>query len=291
MFLKVKEYDNGKPIIFGLNAMRTPYSVAVKATDVLTSFDSRKVVPEGSFVVSIGNEIRFLPRTRLKLATATNTNTVTLKAPCASFKVGDVLRAMAGYAVLIVDGTPATNDVVTLRINGVNYSVTVGATQTVAAVAALLAALVIPDVTLTQVGSTGRVIVTAKDSYKIDVLSSSNAMAVRINTTDPGYLGDCILPLGTISSIAAPNPAGERVVTLAGNSAYVLPVDSPIGVTVDKFLGIYPEQLDLTELPVEHIAPIYHADGVYENNLPYIDNQVKRTLHGLNIEKKFYANA
>lgn len=291
MFLKVKEYDNGKPILFGLNAMRTPFSVAVKAADLENAADYRKVVPEGSFVVSVGGNIRFLPRTRLKTATATNSALVSLKTPSASFKVGDVLRAVAGYAEIHLSGAAATNDVVTLRVNGVNYSITVGPTQTIAAAAALVAGLTIPDVTLTQVGSTGKIIAVCKDSYKLDVLSSAPALVANVITTDPGYFGDAVLPLGTISSIAAANNAGERVVTLAGNAAYVLPENAPVGVDVEKFLGIYPEQLDLTELPVEHIAPIYHADGVYENNLPYIDNQVKRILHGLNINKKFYANA
>lgn len=290
MFLKVKEYDNGKPIIFGLNAMRTPFSVAVKAIDLEANADARKVVPEGSFVVSVGGNIRFLPRTRLKLATDTASPAVTLKTPSASFKVGDVLKAVAGYAELHISGTATGGDIVTLRVNGVNYSVTVG-TATPVATAALVAALAIPDVTLTHDGTTGKVVMVAKDSYKLDVTSSAAALSARIVSTDPGYFGDALLPLGSIQSIAAANPAGERVVTLAGNAAYVLPENTPIGIDVDKFLGIYPEQLDLTELPVEHIAPIYHADGVYQDNLPYIDNQVKRILHGLNINKKFYANA
>ena len=290
MYLKVKEYDNGKPIIFGLNAMRTPFSVAVKALDIAPTAEAKKLVPEGSFVVSVGDDIRFLPRTRLKLATATNSASITLKAPSASFKIGDVIRAVAGYAELHLSGAAATGDIVTLRVNNVNYSATVEGTQTVAATAALVAALVIPDVTITQVGSTGKVILVAKDSFKLDVFSSSPALVANVYSTEPGYFGDAVLPLGTVLSIAAPNTAGERVITLAGNAAYVLPIDTPVGVTVDKYLGIYPEQLDLTELPVEHIAPIYHADGVYEANLPYCDSQLKRTLSGLNINKKFYAN-
>lgn len=290
MFLKIKEYDNGKPIIFGLNAMRTPYSVAVKASDLTSNAEARKVVPEGSFVVSVGGEIRFLPRTRLKLATATNSPAVTVKAPCANFKVGDTLRAVAGYAEINLAGTYADDDILTINVNGTNYSVTASGDTNVT-LAGKLAALTIPNVTLTQVAGSGKVVAIAKDSYKLTVHCTGAGAFIQVNTTDHGYFGDYLLPLGTIASIGAANNAGERVLTLAANAAYVLPVNTPVGVDVEKFLGIYPEQLDLTELPVEHIAPIYHADGVYENNLPYCDNQIKRTLHGLNINPKFYANA
>lgn len=50
MYLKVKEYDNGKPIIFGLNAMRTPFSVAVKALDIAPTAEAKKLVPAGYIV-------------------------------------------------------------------------------------------------------------------------------------------------------------------------------------------------------------------------------------------------
>lgn len=290
MYLKIAEYDNGKPILFGSNAMRTPFSVAVKGVDISDSANNRKLIPEGAFIVDIGGTVRFLPRTRLHAASATNSAVLTLKAPHFAFKVGDVVRAVAGYAHVDVTGTPTTGAVLTLRIDNVNYSVTTTASETtLASIATLLAGLTIPNVTLTASGS--RVTVIARDSYSISAYSSNPAVGLDVVSTEPGYFGECVMPLGTVLSIGAVDGNGNRPITLAGNAAYVLPANTPVGVTVNKFLGIFPEQLDLTDNPVQHIAPFFHADGVYENNLPYVDNQIKRQLHGLNICKKFYAAA
>lgn len=298
MFLKVTSYDNGKPILFGLNCMRTPFSIAVKAADILPDSNNKKVVYEGSFIVEVNGEIRFLPRTRVKNAVATNSPTITLKMPCNSFKVGDVLKAQAGFGTLVFDGTIATGNIVTVAFDGVNYSSTATSGQDTPGkmltkwIADNNAALTTAGITVTQRGADANMAtVVARDSLKVDVNTTGVGQLARLVSTEAGYLGGCIVPLGTISSIAAAAPNGERVVTLSANAAYALPAETPVGVDVNKFLGIYNEQLDLTELPVEHLAPIYHADGVYENNLPYIDKQIKRVLHGLNINKKFYKNA
>ena len=63
-YLKIKKYSNGKPIIFGLSTMSTPYSVSVRKADVQQDKDGYYTVPEGSFVVSIAGQARFLPRSR-----------------------------------------------------------------------------------------------------------------------------------------------------------------------------------------------------------------------------------
>lgn len=298
MFLKVTSYDNGKPILFGLHCMRTPFSVSLKGVDVLPNLDSKKLVSEGSFIVDVNGVIRFLPRTRLAAAAATNSANLTLKAPSYTFKVGDVLKAQAGFGTLQFEGTVATGNTITVRIDGVNYTSTATGTQdTVGKLMTLwiadnTTALTTAGIVVTQRGADSPMAtIAAKDSYKVDVHSTGVGLSGRVLSTEAGYLGNAVLPLGTILSIATPNNAGERVVTLAANAAYALPANSPVGVDVDKFLGIYNEQLDFTELPVEHLAPIYHADGVYENNLPYCDLQIKRVLHGLNINKKFYKSA
>jgi hypothetical protein len=289
-FLKVTEFENGKPILFGQNSSRTPFSVAVKAVDIQPNSQAKKVIAEGSFIAAVGSDIRVLPRTKAKNATATNSAIVALKAPCQTFKVGDVLRAMAGYAEINLSGAAATGDTVTVRVNRINYSITVAGTQTIAAAATLVAALTIPNVTLTQVGSTGKIIAVAQDSFSLAVTSSNAALVTTVTSTEPGFFGNQFLPLGTIQSISAANSSEERDITLSGNAAYVVPANTIIGVDVEKLLGVYPEQLDLTDLPVVHVAPVYHADGVYEKNLPYVDAQIKRVLHGLNINKQFYGN-
>lgn len=289
MYLKVQSFSNGKPILFGMNAARTPFSVALNASDIQFDAENRRTLPEGTFIAKIGSSVRPLPRTRTNAAVATNSAAVQLKVPNTAFKVGDVLRAVACQASVVLSGTPVEGDIVTVRVDNVNYSVTVDHpddSPTLGFVATQIAALVIPGVTLTAIGSS--VLFTGTDSYKLTVHSSSPALITTVYSTDPGYLGANILPLGTIASIGAPDSQNRRTVTLAANAAYALPVNTPVGVEYSKLLGIYPDPLDFTEDPVIHIAPVFHCDGVYENNLPYCDKEIKRVLHGLNINSKFF---
>lgn len=297
MYLKIKKYNNGKPIIYGLDRFSAPFGVNMAAADILPASDYKQEIPEGMFVVQVGAKARFLPRAKTKFAVATNSANVTLKAPCFSFAVGDVLYAKACFAEVAFNGSYATGDVVTLVIDGVSYSATVGATQTGAGAAAAFvsansAALLTAGVTVAAKGSTNTITLIGTDAYSIAAYASAGGASIQVNTTDAGYLGDHPVPLGTILSIAAASSVDEsRVVTLAANAAYALPAGVSVGVTVDKFLGIYPDPLDFTDEAVWHIAPIYEANGVYESNLPYVDGQVKRNLSLLNINKYFYKKA
>lgn len=300
-FIRVQKFNNGKPIIFGLNRIATPYSVVAKDSVVLPNADSLKLVTEGSFVAQVGNEVRFLPRTRVKgtsgagniNGTATNSAQLTLKAPSFSFKVGDVLYPQGCYGELVFAGTFTAGDVYTVRVGTANYSITAPASPTAATVAALFVsthatALLAAGVMATQRGSSGSVSLFGTDSYPVATASSSGSVSITLNTTDTGYLGDSILPLGTILSIGPASASGERVITLVANAAYVIPANAILGVAIDKHLGIYPEPLDLTAEPIQHIAPIAECDGVYEQNLPYVDEQLKRIHTQLYINKRFY---
>lgn len=292
MYLRVKEFTGSKPILYGQTSVRTPYGCTITEGDILPDALGKKTIPEGMFLVGIGSTVRFLPRAKAKTAVATNSAAITLTSPSMLFKVGDVVTNVAGYAEVTFGGTIGSGDVFTLQIAGVNYSTTSGGT-TAAAVAAVYVtdnatALLAAGVTVTQKASTGTVILRANDAYPINTYASNGTASISVNTTDAGHLGDMVIPLGTISSIAAPNAAGERVITLAANAAYALPAGSNIGVAVDTYLGIYPYNLDLSEQPMEHIAPICEADGVYEQNLPYCDAQLKRRFRDLRINKRFY---
>jgi hypothetical protein len=293
MYLKIKEFTGDKPILFGQTNYRAPFGVVIAEQDILADINAMKTIPEGMFVVEVGDKARFLPRAITKNAIATNSPTITLKSPCQTFKVGDVLYQVAGYAEVTFGGTVAQNDVITLKIGDANYSVTAGSSPTGATVAAAFVtdhatALLAKGATISQKGSTATLVIKATDALELGYAASSGAISVTVNTSTPGFLGDNILPLGTISSIAAVNTSGERVVTLAGNAAYTVPANCRIGVSVNKYLGIYPFKLDFTETPMSHLAPIAECDGVYEQNLPYIDSQLKRVFSDLRINKRFY---
>lgn len=293
MYLSIKRFSNGKPIIFGSNNLRTPYSVSMSEQHIRQAFSGKRLVPEGMFIASVNNVAKFLPRTKLVNATVTTTPTITLKAPCFQFTQGDVLYANAGYGELIFAGNPAASDVVTVVINNINYAVTVGASPTPVTVAAAWitansSALTTAGITATQRASTGSVILTATDAHKVFSFSSNGNFRAELNSTEPGCLGSSILPLGTILAIGNPDVNENRIITLAANSSMVLPANISVGVKFDEILGIYPDPLDFTDEPVMHIAPICGADGVYENNLPYIDKEIKSIMSDLKINNKFF---
>lgn len=306
VFARIRSFDNGKPILYGQTTRRSPFGVVIKAEDLQPNYEGWKLVEGGVFIVGIGNNTRVLPRTTVKgtynsntEGTSTSSPTLTLNNPSYSFKVGDVIYSVACYAeVHFAAGTYAENDTVTLEINNVKYSVTAGANDdTPEEIAALYAsgstydAMVANGLRVTRTGALLQIY--APDAYSIKAYSSNKTVTINVRTTEPGYFGDRNEPIGTILAIAPPTSrSGERVITLAANAAYVIPANSRVGVQVDEFgwLGIYDEPCDFSDEPVRHLAPIAEADGVYEQNLPYCDMQLKRKFNDLRIFKRFYRN-
>lgn len=293
MFLKIKKFNAEVPILYGLNSMRAPYGVNMVADDILMDAEGQKTVPEGMFIVEVDGDVRFLPRTRLKVAAATNSPNITIKSPTCSFKTGDTLFAGA-YGRVVFGGSVAASDVITLRIGNVSYSVTSAGTSLTAIpglfVTAHAAALSARGITITALGSTSTLEVKATDVYVVSGMSSAGTLTVTTSTPN-GEAGMFMMPIGSILSIGAEQADKSRVITLAANAAYSLPADSPVGVRVDKYIGIYPDALDFTEEPLRHVAPIVEADGVYESNLPYVDASLKREFEQLRINKSFYKAA
>lgn len=293
MYIKTRSYDNGKPIIYGLNSMRAPYGVSMVGADIQPDADLKRTAQEGSFIVGVGAKTRFLPRARVHVTATTSSPNITLRGAGTSayFLPGDVLHMVAGYAEFTFTGAVASGDSAVIKLGNVAYSVTSTGTTLPALAAAFVTAnnvaLTAAGISVTQKGTSATLVVVAKDSHAVAYSTSSGALGVNVNTTEPGYLGDNIVPLGTVLSIA-PVASGNRVLTLAGNASYNVPEGCPIGVMVDNFIGIYPDPLDFTDSPREHIAPIVEADGVYKQNLPYIDEQLCRRFSDLRINKRFY---
>lgn len=286
----------GRAIIYNASAKKVAIiGVEIKSVDVLRNTAGLVVVPEGSFIAHTGTAgnlaARFLPRTRLAAPVLTNSAVISLVAPNAQFKVGDVLFAKHCYARVKFTGTYATDDVITARIAGVTYSAVVGATQTgagaiVAFVAANASALLARGITFAQIGSTAAATIYATDSHAIYFDSSSASSAIVVDTTEVGFLGDNLTPLGTVLALSAENPTTfVRTVTLAANAAYALPIGAIVGINTVEILGLYPDPVDLTNEPVRHFAVISEIAGIYQNNLPYVDLHLKR-LFGLHLNIK-----
>ena len=289
---------NGKAIIFNGSAKKVAINgVELKSADLLLDSEGLAVAPEGSFIAHVGTAgdyaARFLPRTRLNAATLTNSATISLKFPCSQFKVGDVLSARHCFAQIKFTGTYATGDVIAARVAGVTYFATVGATQTGAGaladfITANGAALLTAGVTITQIASGATADIYGNDSYPVYFQSSGSNSHIVLNTTDAGFLGNNLTPLGTILAISTENVTTKvRTVTLAANAAYAVPSGAIVGIEVAEVLGLYPDAVDLTGEPVRHFAVISEIAGIYQNNLPYIDLQLKR-LFGLHLNIKPY---
>lgn len=298
MYLTTQKFiHNGKAIIFNAAAKKVAIDgVEIKSVDVLLNSEGLAIVPEGSFIAHVGVAdsltARFLPRTRLSAPTLTSSATVSLQAPCSQFKVGDTLYAKHSYALVKFIGTFATGDIVTARLGNVTYSSTVGTAQTGSGVladfiTANAAALLVANITLAQVASTASATIYANDSYDVYFSTSSAAAQIVVETTEAGFLGNNLTPLGTILAISGEDSSRVRIVTLAANATQALPINTIVGIDVVEVIGLYPDAVDLTGEPVRHFAVISEIAGIYQNNLPYIDKQLKR-LFGLHLHIKPY---
>ncbi|PLS68526.1 MAG: hypothetical protein CV045_07375 [Cyanobacteria bacterium M5B4] len=72
---------------------------------------------------------------------------------------------------------------------------------------------------------------------------------------------------------------------------FEIPVNTIVTELVREFIGLYPLDIDLTPGSAlesyKTIGAVRVCSGVYENNLPYVDSQIKRELSYLNINKSF----
>jgi hypothetical protein len=222
MYLKVKDFENGKPILYGQNQSRTPFGVNLRDQDVQFDAKGHRTVPEGSFVVEIGGETRFLPRAKTTTLISTSSTQVTVTGPSQSFKDGDTVYYQAGYAKVAIDGTIAANDTFTLEINGLAYTYTAAGTS-IPNLVTLMASggpvnigfggvvtnHTIQGVKATAQGST--LLLQGIDAYSLRVSCSSGNARMTVLTTEPGFLGDCIIPIGTIQSIALDAATGTHL--------------------------------------------------------------------------------
>jgi len=286
MFLKIKKYQGEKPILYGLNSMQAPYGVSMKEDEILSNKEGHKTVPEGMFVVDVEGVVRFLPRTRITAAVTTSDNSIVVKSPHCSFKVGDTLYAQA-YGRVSLDGTSGANHVLTIKIGSDSYSTAVDSAISAAAVTAFVsehaADLLLKNIVVMAGANPSVIEIYASDQHDLAASCTGGSLSTIITP-----LGPSLTPLGSVASISAIDGNGYRTITFAGTLAYDLPAESPVGTTVNKYLGIFPDALDFTEEPFRHLAPIISADGVYERNLPYVDMSIKRALDGLHINKYFY---
>jgi len=285
----VNEFKREVPIIYGATSLLATDAVNLVSSDIQPNAKGRRELPAGLFCARVNGVNRFLPRTRLSTAVAANATTVVLKEPNAQFKANDVLWVLGSYARLTVTAS-VTGTVYYILVNGKLLSVTASsntattlASEIVGATASVAEAFW-ADLNITR-SATGAVVeLFSTDSWSIQ---ASPEITVWTSTND-GYFGNYFAPIGTLSSTVAPTlnaTTGVRTYTLTtpnvANKQF--PANCIVGTIVEKLLGVHIQAVDLTEdAPYTgtefSVAPIRMADGVYENNLPYIDELIKRDV-------------
>lgn len=291
-------YQREKPIVYGPEGLMATSQVTMIADDVLPDSLGRKILPEGMFFAGLTNSDRgrALPRTRLSAALAANATTIELKEPHAQFKNLDELWIIGCYARITFVGT----------VTGTDYRLVVDRDQVIVIpgnnTAATVAAATVTNqatlgftdlgITVRQIGSTATIELFSTDSWSLSAPSE-----LQIVSSDPGYFGNYPTPIGTLTAMNTIQANGSRLFTVSAANAtnIIVPANTIVGTLVNKLLGVHIQSIDLTETAPNSsyefsLSPIRACAGVYENNLPYMDETIRRDplLSQLNINQLFY---
>lgn len=285
-YIQRSNYKQDKQIFIYPTVNETTRNVVIENTNVQLNSDGEREVPPGMFLSLVGSTVRHLPRLTLTTATGTGSTSV-VGTPVFQFTAGDVLYVVEPYAIVTQGGTLAAADTVTVTIE--NHAVVSTATgSSLATNASLIAANINADAYLSQIvkaiASSTSVYVYAKNgisTYTIAVADSSGDLTTAISgSLTKLAIGSAV---GTVSTV----DTATNTITLTGNASVVLPVGTHVGVKTNQIYGLDPLSRDMTEQNKLNIACFTSSTGVMENNLPYIDDDVKRRFPKMNFQTLF----
>jgi len=281
------------PIFFNLNHHITSTTVNLEAIDFLADANGDKSVQAGMFVIkesATSTRGRLLPRTRLATASSTSAATATLGATWQTFKPNDVLFVTAPYTTITIGGTYLATEIVKVTIDGIVNNVVTGSTTnsiiaTTVAAAISANALIGERVRAVTLGAV--IYVFGKNAYDLYSVTTAarnaaddGGSASGTSTAAAAVLSFNTTAVGTVLTVV------NGVLTLAANASVALPIGAPVGIRYAQLLGLYGHSIDFKNTPVRPVAPVIQATGVYESNLPYVDDSIKRQLSRLNIRIK-----
>lgn len=282
-----------KPIFYNLNHHKTPYTVDVYGTDILADENGDKQLPPGMFVVKIAEVARFLARSTVATAFSTSSTSGKLNTPFQTFKVNDVLHLVEPFGTIALGGTYLNTEIVKVTIGGYVLNVVTGSTDN-AVIGNTVAAAINANPSIYALvraisDNAGTIYLYGRDGITAHTLvvaarnaADSGASAAGTATASASTLTVSNTAIGTITAIAT-----DGTVTLAANAGINVPVGARVGVRFTQALGLYGHSIDFKVKPVNTIAPVVEATGVYETNLPYIDEDLRRRFPQLLINKKF----
>ena len=281
------------PIFYNLNGAVYRYSCQLSASDIQADATGLKFVQAGMFVCKQGNTERFLPRANVTGAFSTGSPTGTLGATWEVFKPADQLFLNEPFGFITLGGTYLATEIVKTTIGGYVLDTVTGSTINTAiavTVAASINANPAQSSLVRAVASGVLVFFYGKDGITPHTTTTaarnaadSAGSVAGTSTANAATLVVSNTAVGTILSIS-----NTGVVTLTGNAGLAVPVGGKVGIRFVEVLGLYGHSVDFSTKPSIDVAPCDGVDsGVYETNLPYIDEDLKRRFPRLRIRTIF----
>jgi len=277
------------PILRSSEGLRTPYNAYMTDQYISLNADNRKAIPAGMFVVRSGTVDRYLPRARATAAFSTGATTGTIT-PYNIFAVGEVLTTVFPYGSVTIGGTYLATERVAITVGTRRVSTVTGSTVN-ATIATTVAAALNNDPIVSKLVSTvvsGAVL----HFYSKDGVTGHALVAEARNAADSGAsaagtatASGSNLAIGTVGTIASIASA-TGVITLTANAGVNVPIGGIVGINFGRLIGVDIRSRDFTDVPNNLFAP-YYEGSVYEGNLPYIDEQIKLELNGMQFSVKY----
>lgn len=282
--------DDYPQVLARTEGLRSPRSFMIDRTKVASwaGVDGRiqRILAPGVFMGSTADpgKVRPLPRTFLAAALVASTTTTFAVSPKTArhFIAGDVLTALAPFAILTVTGTWAAADTAQVTIAG-RSATAVAADAVNANIAILVAAAINSDPILKTlvkaIASGATVIIYALDmrsTYPISTAETATAGTLPITGSLTALAAGAAV--GTVASV---DPIAETI-TLAAAATTALPVGTPIGVATcspmdangEGYGMLSPKNPVDLEWGTDDIYGLFIGATVYRDRLPYWDGQL-----------------
>ena len=188
------------------------------------------------------------------------------------FAPGDVLKVLRPYATITLAGTWASNNILTLVVNGQTKSITAGSTL-LATIATNVATAINADPSLSKV-------VEAIASGDVIYLFSRTMQPFTVTATEDATGTATVSALSSNVTIGTIDTAGVNVtagtVRLAAAAAVTLPVGAPIGMDGEPWGLIFNAH---NAAKFDNDIAGFNGAAVYGERLPYWDGDIANALN------------
>lgn len=271
-------------IAFG-DSGESAHSASILKSDIFPDQYGKYSLKAGLFVERTAGSNRLLRRATVTEPFATTTGKIDL---WQLFKEGDNLEIPEPTVLLTVS---ALAQGATVLITAGGYSDTFTFTGTVAttttAAATELAAFINNSATLSRIlraaSSVNAVRLFSADGATVQTVTIQTAGTIARNPSD-GVMSTRTV-VGTILTIDRKDNPG--LVTLTSSATTPVPAGVHVGIPAGEILGFINYSLNLDNADRQHVSIVTGACGVYENRLPYFDEDIRRQLPKIKFAKRF----